>query len=330
MSTTPKVMTPFPSLFTSSEGTLSVFDVVTRTLTNTQAVLEMIEQANPNARNSSLMVAVDIQQLCAHSPDAMLAALHLQSDRFAYPIYHPLHQAVLCEILSESFGLPEHDRRTLVCAALTANVSIIALQETLFYQETPLTEDQRDAVRRHPQESLHLLRAAGISNPFWLKIVAQHDEYTDGTGSPKGLKGKEIIHEAQILSVCDRYTALLSPRSYRHAIPATEALNRFFKEIDKQYNKTIVHGLLAHLSLYPPGCFVRLSNMEVGIVVRRGEPDPARPMVVVFEDASGRRLEEPVLRDCFYDLSIKTFCSPSDFQDLNYETIWHSATESMY
>ena len=47
------------------------------------------------------------------------------------------------------------------------------------------------------------------------EVVLQHHERIDGSGYPQGLKGKQIILEARIISVPDVIESMASHRPYR-------------------------------------------------------------------------------------------------------------------
>ena len=61
------------------------------------------------------------------------------------------------------------------------------------------------------------------------KIYCMHcrmgisDEHYDGSGYPRGLKGKEVTLGSRIFSVCDMLDALTVERTYRKAITFEEA-----------------------------------------------------------------------------------------------------------
>jgi HD-GYP domain-containing protein (c-di-GMP phosphodiesterase class II) len=71
-----------------------------------------------------------------------------------------------------------------------------------------------------------MLRDANINNQLWLDIVFQHHEKIDGCGYPVGLEGDTIKKEALIISLSDRYSAMISPRSYREGMNAQSALGK--------------------------------------------------------------------------------------------------------
>ena len=49
------------------------------------------------------------------------------------------------------------------------------------------------------------------------RLVRDHHERLDGSGYPRGLTADELDLDTRILTVCDVYDALISPRVYRPA-----------------------------------------------------------------------------------------------------------------
>jgi hypothetical protein len=54
-------------------------------------------------------------------------------------------------------------------------------------------------------------------------------------------------------------------------------------------------ALVREFGIYPPGCYVRLSSGEMGLVVARG-PSITTPVVACLTNASGMPLAEPLRR----------------------------------
>jgi HD-GYP domain-containing protein (c-di-GMP phosphodiesterase class II) len=79
-------------------------------------------------------------------------------------------------------------------------------------------------------------------------IVLQHHEYLDGSGYPQGLKAKDILLEARILTVADVVEAMASHRPYRPALGIDKALDeiKFGKGI--RFDPDVVDACLAIFS----------------------------------------------------------------------------------
>ena len=66
----------------------------------------------------------------------------------------------------------------------------------------------------------------------------------NGSGYPAGLKGEEILIEAQVLMVADVVEATASHRPYRPALGIEVALDEISKNKGKLYNPAVVDAFL--------------------------------------------------------------------------------------
>ncbi|MFN9775557.1 MAG: HD-GYP domain-containing protein [Burkholderiales bacterium] len=235
-----------------------------------------------------------LQRLCALDPDA-LAALPLRLDGGHYGTRHAMAAAVVLEFMLARRGAPAAERRTAVLAALTMNVGMHGLQETLWSHSGPLSPSQREGVLGHPRLGVALLRAAGVDDPLWLAIVAQHHEHLDGTGYPARLAGDAIVPEAQALMVAERWCAMVAPRAYRSGAPPDRALEVLLGRLGAEADPALGALLADTVGPTPPGTPVRLANGELGLVLRR-TADPHAPLVRVFRSPIGAVLPEGVGR----------------------------------
>lgn len=261
-----------------------------------------LEECSPESANSILNIATDIQDLCAQFPDAMLMSIHLYN-KGSYTIRHPIDMAILSELVAMRRGIKDiNQRKHIVAAALTCDFAMRELQKTLQTQSAPLNDKQREEINYHTVQGVALLLSAGINDPVWLDTVAQHHERIDGSGYPLQYTSEQICEGAKILAVCDRYSAMVTGRSYRVALHGKDALSIFLSEEDKIYEKNIIVMLINELSIYPPGTFVQLQNGEFAVVTRRGgdasKHSKIQPRVLSFANADGTELETPVVREC--------------------------------
>lgn len=301
--------------------TSSPFEILTDTMQRLSALFSAIILQQGRVAERTRRLCLELQALCETDADAALGAVHLCHDR-PYTLSHPIHIAILVELIARRLGTDAEARRPLLAAALSANVSMLELQEILHHQQAPLSDDQRRAIREHPDQSVAMLRGAGIEDALWLDIVHQHHERLDGSGYPRGRRGEALCSEGQLLGLADRYAAMVSARSYRKALPATEALRGFFMEMNKEFDETLTLLFIKELGVFPPGSFVALQNGEIAVVTKRGR-DSMWPTVCSILSPRGGPYLKPLRRDCnSEEYAIKDMCFPDKLPPLNPHLIW--------
>jgi HD-GYP domain-containing protein (c-di-GMP phosphodiesterase class II) len=70
-------------------------------------------------------------------------------------------------------------------------------------------------------------------------------ERWDGDGYPDGIAGEQIPLIARIVACCDAYNAMTSDRSYRKALPVSEAIAEVRRMSGSQFDPRVVDALLA-------------------------------------------------------------------------------------
>jgi HD-GYP domain-containing protein (c-di-GMP phosphodiesterase class II) len=75
-------------------------------------------------------------------------------------------------------------------------------------------------------------------------IALQHRECYDGSGFPRGIKGKDILIEARILAVAHALEDLTTNKSYRNAFPLKQALDEIKAHRGSQYDPDVVDAFL--------------------------------------------------------------------------------------
>ena len=80
----------------------------------------------------------------------------------------------------------------------------------------------RVQIEQHPEIGAQILAPLPALRDV-VPLVLHHHERWDGTGYPHGLSGEDIPLGAQIISLCDVWSALTSDRSYRKAFSKDES-----------------------------------------------------------------------------------------------------------
>jgi hypothetical protein len=228
-------------------------------------------------------------------PDAMIAAILLVPFR-EYTPAHSVHTAVILALLTRRMRLPANHRDILICAALTMNIASVELQNTLFSQQTDLTDEQQQTIQAHPLLGSAILREAGVNDELWHTLVQTHHESWTGKGYPYGLERTQILPPAHILRLADVVCAKLTPRRYRSALLPATALGHNFQRKDNEFDSAFTTVLIKELGIYPPGSFVKLSSDEIGVVTHRGNK-PSTPQVAALSKVDGMPYGEPLIRE---------------------------------
>jgi len=99
-------------------------------------------------------------------------------------------------------------------------------------------------MRRHCQIGYDML----IRIPFLrdaAEIVLAHQEFFDGTGYPRGLKGEQIPLGARIFSIADSMDAMISDRPYRKALPMSHAREEIKRCAGTQFDPKVAEVFLS-------------------------------------------------------------------------------------
>ena len=256
---------------------------------------EALRQVGRDPAAMPLLAQLVQQQmaLVSSQPDAALFTLLRQDDkRFAlYALNHARHTALVVQLTTELLGWSAERVHRAVAVALTMNTSTVELQARMAEQVDPPSKKQIEQIRAHPAKSAEMLRASGVTDPEWLSAVEDHHEQKGAGGYPRAIA--EPGELACLVRAADVYTAKISPRALRMALPSQAAVRQLFQE---DPGSSIAAALIKAVGLYPPGDLVRLKNGESGIVVRRAAAG-AGAEVAVLVTALGRPVSGGPRRD---------------------------------
>ena len=239
-------------------------------------------------------------RLCTEFSDAMIAQVH-RSDVVPYSITHSLHTAILSATLAKQYGMEGIDLERVVSAALTANLGMLDLQDSLERHNGKLSEEQRQKIHEHPLESKNILQANVTDDELWLTMVEQHHENMDGSGYPHQLHGEDIVVGARIIAIADRYSAMVSKHIYHKQMNASEVLRIFYQDKGLTLDEELCLQFIHCLGVFPPGCFVELVNGEKAIVTAHSHNKSQHwPLVSSYKGMDGHYYISPLKRDTNY------------------------------
>jgi HD-GYP domain-containing protein (c-di-GMP phosphodiesterase class II) len=109
-------------------------------------------------------------------------------------------------------------------------------------KSAPLDNREWEVMRMHPQLGYDLLRKLPtFSGPAGL-VLAHHEAF-DGTGYPRGLKGRQIPLGARMLAIADAYDSMLHPHTQRPPMLPALAMNEIERCSGTQFDPEIAAAL---------------------------------------------------------------------------------------
>jgi putative nucleotidyltransferase with HDIG domain len=174
-------------------------------------------------------------------------------------------------ILADAIGVDANERRTIELAALFHDIGKI--HEALFdivHEPRKLTPRERREIDTHPMRGAQVLAPIAHFHPRLADAVLAHHERWDGSGYPRGLRGKQIPLAARIIAIADTFDAITHHRRYRDGRTAREAARIILLGRGTQFDPELVNLL----SL--PPVFESLASAHREASRRRGPSLPNR------------------------------------------------------
>lgn len=141
--------------------------------------------------------------------------------------------------------------RTIYLTSPLHDIGKVGVPDHVLLKPGRLTPDEFEIMKHHTVVGCETLEAAIQVHPTaqFLRLardiaVSHHEKY-DGTGYPRGLKGKEIPLCGRIVAVADVYDALTTKRVYKPAFPHEKARQIILEGRSKDFDPDIVDAFLA-------------------------------------------------------------------------------------
>lgn len=260
----------------------------------------------------------------SHS-NALLGAAHWPKDLPSASLMSSLRCAVVIAVVVQRLTLSPELAQATVSAALTANISMLDLQEKLINQQEPLDSIQKSRIFSHPERSVFLLERLGVTDKLWLEAVMQHHERLDGSGYPKKLQGSAIGTAARLIALADSYTAMTAWREYRPLLTPRQAMRQMLGEEQDLLDAQLAQVFLSQLGIYPPGSLVYLANGDAAVVIERGIRIN-EPICASVRSAAGQSYLPPPRRDSGNpDYAIKKILNQAMLKKIQPFLFWNIA-----
>ncbi len=161
--------------------------------------------------------------------------------RDVYTADHQENVARLVSAIGEEMGFSEDRCKGLWVTGMIHDIGKLHIPGEILNKPTSLSSIEYEIVKRHAEVGAETLRGASFPWPV-ANIIAQHHERLDGSGYPRGLKGKDIVEDARILAVADVVEAMCSHRPFRAAHNLDAALEAVKSGAGTLFDENVVQS----------------------------------------------------------------------------------------
>lgn len=163
--------------------------------------------------------------------------------RDPYTAGHQKRVAELASAIAGELGYDEQQIEGLRLAAMVHDIGKIYVPAEILNRPGRLTLPEFEVIKTHVDVGYDILKTVDFPWPV-AEIVRQHHERLDGTGYPRGLRGRNILPEARILAVADVVESIQSHRPYRPALGMEVALEEIESHKGSRYDPDVVDACL--------------------------------------------------------------------------------------
>jgi diguanylate cyclase (GGDEF)-like protein/putative nucleotidyltransferase with HDIG domain len=141
--------------------------------------------------------------------------------------------------LAKAAGLKDAEIQGVKTAALLHDIGKLAVPEHILSKPGPLTQEEFQKIRIHPQVGAEIIAAVPFPYPVAPLILSHHERW-DGKGYPQGLAADQIPVGARILTIVDYYDAVTTERPYHKALSSESAVGLLKHESGRALDPKLV------------------------------------------------------------------------------------------
>lgn len=164
---------------------------------------------------------------------AQIAAKH------APTYWHMTRVAAYAEVFATDLRLSRREVRTVSQAALLHDIGKLKIPDAILTKPGRLTDEELRIMSDHAELGARIL--AGLpALSACAEIVRHHHEWFSGRGYPAGLAGEQIPWASRVISICDAYDTMTTPRPYASPLAPGQALEELERCAGSQFDPKLV------------------------------------------------------------------------------------------
>jgi cyclic di-GMP phosphodiesterase len=250
---------------------------------------EGLEETMECARAGRLIRVKQIQNLVEmlmehlHRDPGPLLMLTALKSHSAYTFTHIVNVTILTLAQIQALSRDAEVIREYGIAAMMHDLGKMRIPIEILEKRSKLTDAEFELIRRHPLDTIQILRETPGSSDLSLIVGFEHHRRYDLTGYPVLKRPLPQHFASRVCTIADAYDAMRSNRSYQREMPPEKALEVLQTQAGKMFDPVLVRLFTRMMGAYPPGTRVKLESGEEAIVLKANPDDPFRPIVRLLD-----------------------------------------------
>lgn len=214
-------------------------------LTNAKALVEAQQALRDEKASLDRLVAEQRAMIERQAEELVRRLLRAAERRDDDTGNHIVRMAEAARVIAHRLGLDDETVRLIHGAAPMHDVGKIGVPDAVLLKPGRLDDDERRIMESHVEEGYEILRDSTIPLvQVAAEIASSHHERWDGTGYPRGLRGKAIPLSGRIAAVADVFDALASDRPYKRAWTHERAIAYLLDNAGGQFDPACVQAFV--------------------------------------------------------------------------------------
>lgn len=241
-----------------------------------------------------------VKELARVSPTEYIEPVCAGDPRY-YLVVHPLNVALYSLLFGLRLQEDEADLFDIGMGALLHDVGKMNTPETLQWKQHSNDEYEHKTLAEHSAHGAHWISSSYLVSDNVLRIINDHHERFDGGGYPRALRGNELRHEVNIVSICNYYDYLTTTLPGKPGLAPREAFFMIHGQSEKRFNPKVVGAFMNHLGphlmrepLFRKTMLVMLDSREIARVTKIDRFGDTEPEILVLTNALGKKLPRPI------------------------------------
>ena len=210
-------------------------------------------EANERAPEAALMVSQDITESVQEREKreevmrqlvGTLVSVVDQRDPFS--ANHSVRVGQVARAIAEDMELDPTLIETASISGSLMNLGKITVPTEVLTKQGKLTDEEFKMIRDSVLVSAALVEGIDFEGPVY-QTLRQLQENVDGSGTPEGLSGENIVITARIVNLANAFVGMVSARAWRDGMPFDKAIDILLQEAGKKFDRGAVVALANYL-----------------------------------------------------------------------------------